>query len=72
MVINTTNDGRPDLTRHAYKMYVTSDAEPVFLMSNLRISKSTVYDLELRGDLRFLKRASDEHVFHIPAGGSRA
>ena len=49
MIINTTNDGRPDLTRHAYEMYMTSGAEAVFLISNPRVTRSTVHDLELRG-----------------------
>jgi hypothetical protein len=49
MIINTTLSGRPDLVKHTYDLYVKSDAEAVFVISNPRVTRRVVYSLESRG-----------------------
>lgn len=49
VILNTTSMGRPDLIQEAYKMYVTSGAEAVFIISNPRVTRKAVYALESRG-----------------------
>jgi hypothetical protein len=49
VILNTTSGGRPDLIQEAYKMYVTSGAEAVFIISNPRVTRKAVYALESRG-----------------------
>lgn len=49
VVINTTILKRPNLLELAHKMYVDSQAEAVFVISNPRVTRKTVYGLESRG-----------------------
>jgi hypothetical protein len=49
VILNTTSMGRPDLIQEAYKMYVSSGAEAVFIISNPKVTRKAVYALESRG-----------------------
>lgn len=49
VVINTTVHKRPNLLQLAHTMYVESQAEAVFVISNPRVTRKTVYGLESRG-----------------------
>lgn len=49
VILNTTTMGRPDLVQEAYKMYVSSGAEAVFVISNPKVTRKLVYALESRG-----------------------
>lgn len=49
LVINTTILKRPNLLELSYSMYVESQAEAVFVISNPRVTRKTVYGLESRG-----------------------
>lgn len=49
VIINTTIFKRPDLLERAHSMYVDSEAEAVFVISNPLVTRKTVYGLESRG-----------------------
>jgi len=49
IIINTSQSGRPDLVREAYKVYHASKAEAVFIISNPKVTRKVVYGLETRG-----------------------
>ncbi|KAF3903367.1 hypothetical protein ABW20_dc0101958 [Dactylellina cionopaga] len=49
VIIDTKKTGRPDIVQIAYELYVKMEAEAVFVISNQKITKSTVYALESRG-----------------------
>ena len=49
IILNTTSMGRPDLIQEAYKLYVRSGAEAVFIISNPKFTRKAVYALESRG-----------------------
>lgn len=49
LIINTTVAGRPDLVRQTYELYESSGAEAVFIISNPKVTRRVVYDLECRG-----------------------
>ncbi|ETN44250.1 uncharacterized protein HMPREF1541_10801 [Cyphellophora europaea CBS 101466] len=49
VIINTSVDRRPNLLELAHGMYVDSQAEAVFVISNPRVTRKTVYGLESRG-----------------------
>lgn len=48
-IINTTIYKRPDLLERAHSMYVDSQAEAVFVISNPKVTRKIVYGLESRG-----------------------
>ncbi|KAL8878804.1 MAG: hypothetical protein Q9198_003462 [Flavoplaca austrocitrina] len=49
MIINTRASGRPDMVALAYHLYVQSNAEAVFCISNPRLTQKIVYGMESRG-----------------------
>ncbi|KAJ6263423.1 hypothetical protein Dda_1986 [Drechslerella dactyloides] len=49
VIIDTQKTGRPDLAQIIYELYVKLEAEAVFIISNRKITRSTVYTLESRG-----------------------
>ena len=49
LIINTSKSGRPDLVQEAYKLYRSSEAEAVFVISNPKVTRKVVYGLESRG-----------------------
>lgn len=49
VVWNTKERGRPDLALEAYKLYKSSGAECVCIISNAAVTAKLVYDLEKRG-----------------------
>lgn len=49
LVIDTGHNKRPNLVELAWKMYVESEAEAIFLISNPDVTKKVVYALESRG-----------------------
>lgn len=49
LIINTTVTGRPNLAHEAYKLYLASKAEAVFIISNPKVTRKVVYGLESRG-----------------------
>jgi len=49
MVIDTSVLGRPDLVKVGYRVYRTTRAEAVFVLSNERVTRRVVYELESRG-----------------------
>ena len=49
IIVNTTGLGRPDLIQEAYKLYESSGAEAVFIISNPQFTRKAVYALESRG-----------------------
>ncbi|KAF3915795.1 hypothetical protein ABW21_db0200963 [Orbilia brochopaga] len=49
VIIDTQKTGRPDLAQIIYEVYVKLEAEAVFIISNRKITRSTVYSLESRG-----------------------
>lgn len=48
-IIDTRKSGRPDLVEEAWKIYNTSGAEAVFVISNAAATRKVVYGLESRG-----------------------
>jgi hypothetical protein len=48
-IINTSRSGRPDLVTLAHQQYIEFGAEAIFVLSNPRLTKETVYALESRG-----------------------
>ncbi|KAL8649913.1 MAG: hypothetical protein Q9226_005372 [Calogaya cf. arnoldii] len=49
MIINTRASGRPDMVALAYHLYVQSNAEAVFCISNPKLTRKVVYGMESRG-----------------------
>ncbi|KAL8830425.1 MAG: hypothetical protein Q9170_005739 [Blastenia crenularia] len=49
MIINTRASGRPDMVALAYHLYVQSNAEAVFIISNPSLTRKVVYGMESRG-----------------------
>ncbi|OAP57859.1 hypothetical protein AYL99_08597 [Fonsecaea erecta] len=49
IIINTTVSGRPNLVKQTYELFVLSGAEAVFVISNPKVTRRVVYDLESRG-----------------------
>ncbi|KAL8804765.1 MAG: hypothetical protein Q9182_002357 [Xanthomendoza sp. 2 TL-2023] len=49
MIINTRASGRPDMVALAYHLYVQSNAEAVFCISNPNLTRKIVYGMESRG-----------------------
>ncbi|KAL8790454.1 MAG: hypothetical protein Q9213_000606 [Squamulea squamosa] len=49
MIINTRVSGRPDMVALTYHLYVQSDAEAVFCISNPKLTRKIVYGMESRG-----------------------
>lgn len=49
VIINTRASGRPDLVRLAYDLYMESNAEAVFCISNPKLTRKVVYGMESRG-----------------------
>ena len=48
-IIDTRVSGRPDMVALAYHMFVKSQAEAVFVISNPKLTKKVVYGMESRG-----------------------
>ena len=52
MIIDTDQHGRPSLDQmaeYAYHLYKQADAEAIFIVSNIRLTKRFVYTMESRG-----------------------
>ncbi|KAL8698838.1 MAG: hypothetical protein Q9201_006352 [Fulgogasparrea decipioides] len=49
MIINTRASGRPDMVALTYHLYVQSNAEAVFCISNPSLTRKIVYGMESRG-----------------------
>ncbi|KAL9002576.1 MAG: hypothetical protein Q9188_004505 [Gyalolechia gomerana] len=49
MIINTRASGRPDMVALAYHLYIQSNAEAVFIISNPSLTRKVVYGMESRG-----------------------
>ncbi|KAL8707374.1 MAG: hypothetical protein Q9220_007598 [cf. Caloplaca sp. 1 TL-2023] len=49
MIIDTRASGRPDVVALAYHLYVQSNAEAVFCISNPSLTRKVVYGMESRG-----------------------
>ena len=49
LIWDTRKQGRPDLVRMAYDMYVAEGAEAVFVISNPKLTRKVVYGMESRG-----------------------
>ncbi|RDW61385.1 hypothetical protein BP5796_11277 [Coleophoma crateriformis] len=49
IIIDTKVEGRPDLVRLAYELYVDSGAEAVFCVSNRNLTRKVIYAMESRG-----------------------
>jgi hypothetical protein len=49
IIINTSVSGRPDLVRQTYELYLSSQAEVCFVISNPKVTRRVVYALESRG-----------------------
>lgn len=49
LVLDTAQMGRPDLLRVAWRMYVRTKAEAVFVLSNEAVTRRVVGGLERRG-----------------------
>lgn len=49
IIFNTSDNGDPDLVHEAYQLYVSHDAEAVFIISNQKVTRKVTYDLECRG-----------------------
>ncbi|KAL9604360.1 MAG: hypothetical protein Q9219_000548 [cf. Caloplaca sp. 3 TL-2023] len=49
MIINTRASGRPDMVALAYHLYIQSNAEAVFIISNPNLTRKVVYGMESRG-----------------------
>ena len=49
LIWDTRVDGRPDLVRLAYEMYVEEGAEAIFVISNPKLTRKVVYGMESRG-----------------------
>jgi hypothetical protein len=49
VVIDTKREGRRDLGKLAYNLYRSEEAEAVFVVSNRKVTRRVVYELESRG-----------------------
>lgn len=49
VIIDTRKTGRPNLVEEAWKIYSSSNAEAVFIISNAAVTRKFVYGLETRG-----------------------
>ena len=49
MIINTKATGRPDMVGLTYHLYKESNAEAVFIISNITLTRKVVYAMESRG-----------------------
>ncbi|EWC46273.1 hypothetical protein DRE_04444 [Drechslerella stenobrocha 248] len=49
VIIDTQKTGRPDLVQLIYELYVKMEAEAVFIISNRKITRESIYALESRG-----------------------
>ncbi|KAK5081733.1 hypothetical protein LTR05_007867 [Lithohypha guttulata] len=49
VIIDTRKAGRPNLVEEAWKIYCSSGAEAVFIISNAAVTRKFVYGLESRG-----------------------
>ncbi|KAL9098533.1 MAG: hypothetical protein Q9163_005824 [Psora crenata] len=49
MIINTKTSGRPDMVALTYHLYQQSQAEAVFVISNISLTRKVVYAMESRG-----------------------
>jgi len=49
IIVDTSVSGRPDLVQEAYHLYIISNAEAVFVISNSKVTRKVVYGLESRG-----------------------
>lgn len=49
LIWDTRKEGRPDLVRMAYEMYIAEAAEAVFVISNPKLTRKVVYGMESRG-----------------------
>ena len=49
MIINTRASGRPDMVALTYHLYIQSNAEAVFIISNPSLTRKVVYGMESRG-----------------------
>jgi hypothetical protein len=49
LIWDTRKEGRPDLVRMAYEMYIAEQAEAVFVISNPKLTRKIVYGMESRG-----------------------
>jgi hypothetical protein len=49
VIIDSRASGRPDMVAIAYRLYVESNAEAVFVISNPVLTKKIVYSMESRG-----------------------
>lgn len=49
VIIDTRKSGRPNLVEEAWKIYSSSGAEAVFIISNAAVTRKFVYGLESRG-----------------------
>jgi NAD(P)H-flavin reductase len=49
LIWNTRTQGRPDMVALTYQLYVESNAEAVFIISNPKLTRKVVYGMETRG-----------------------
>jgi hypothetical protein len=49
MIIDTKASGRPDMVALTYRLYVESDAEAVFVISNPKLTRKIEYGMVSRG-----------------------
>ncbi|KAL8822709.1 MAG: hypothetical protein Q9191_006559 [Dirinaria sp. TL-2023a] len=49
MIINTRASGRPDMVALTYHLFIESQAEAVFIISNPSLTRKVVYGMESRG-----------------------
>ncbi|KAF2665574.1 hypothetical protein BT63DRAFT_428536 [Microthyrium microscopicum] len=49
LIIDTRVEGRPNLVELAYRMYIETGAEAVFVLSNSKLTRKVVYAMETRG-----------------------
>ena len=49
LIINTRASGRPDMVALTYHLYLESNAEAVFIISNRSLTRKVVYGMESRG-----------------------
>ena len=49
MIIDSRASGRPDMVALAYHMFMQTDAEAVFCISNPELTRKVVYGMESRG-----------------------
>jgi len=49
VIIDTRTAGRPNVVEIAYRLYVKSGAEAVFVISNPKLTRKVIYDMESRG-----------------------